>query len=233
MTPDPVLRVDAPRDVRALALVLHGGRARSTSAVRATNLTVVRMAPFANSLRHSGRGAGLAVARLRYVVRGWNGATQSPVGDVRWALAQLATRYPDIPVALVGHSMGGRAAIHSAGHPAVRAVVGLAPWIEAGDPYDQVAGRHVLVAHGSLDRMTNAAASAAWTRRAATVAASASYVSIQNDRHAMLRRAGLWHSLTSSYVLAVLCDIPPADTARGDVANLVSKVLAGDPSLVV
>lgn len=234
MTPEPTLDVQAPRaDVRAVALVLHGGRARSTSAVRPTNLTVLRMAPFAQSLRHAGRSSGLAVARLRYVVRGWNGATQSPVGDVQWALEELTSRYPDVPVALVGHSMGGRAAVYAAGHPAVRAVVGLAPWLEPGDPHEPVAGRHVLVAHGDLDRMTNAASSAAWTRRAATVAASAAYVSISNERHAMLRRASLWHALTATYVLAVVCGVPPSESGDGAAAGLVAKILAGDASLVV
>ena len=76
---------------------------------------------------------GLAVARLRYRVRGWNGADAAPVADAHWALDQLTARFPGVPIALVGHSMGGRAALYAAGHPAVRAVVGLAPWIEPGD----------------------------------------------------------------------------------------------------
>jgi pimeloyl-ACP methyl ester carboxylesterase len=230
----PALDVSDPRGaVRAVALVLHGGRAKSASPVRATQLAVVRMAPFATSLRRAGRDHGLAVARLRYLVRGWNGAKRSPVGDVEWALDQLAARHPGVPIALVGHSMGGRAAIYAAAHPAVEAVVGLAPWIEPGDPYEQVAGRHVLVAHGDLDRMTSAAGSAAWTEQARAVAASASYVSIHQERHAMLRRAGLWHSLTTSYVLAVLCEVRPEGTGDSLSANVITKVLAGQASLVV
>lgn len=234
MSAEPHLQVSPPDGpVRALALVLHGGRAKSTGPVRARNLAVVRMSPFATALRRAGAEHGLAVARLRYRVRGWNGAERSPVPDVEWALDQLAARYPDVTTALVGHSMGGRAAIYAAGHPAVHAVVGLAPWIEGGDPYAQVAGRHVLVAHGDHDRMTSARASAAWTRQAATVAASAGYVSVQRERHAMLRRAGLWHSLTSSYVLAVMCGVAPRGTGDGPAANVIAQVLAGQASLVV
>jgi hypothetical protein len=129
--------------------------------------------------------------------------------------------------------MGGRAAVYAAAHPAVRVVVGLAPWIEPGDPYSQVAGRHVLVVHGDLDRITSAAASASWTDRARAVATSAGYVTVRGARHAMLRRAGLWHALTTSYVLATLCGKPPPETDRSEAATVVSKILAGQASFVV
>lgn len=231
---DPVLDVvRPPGEVTAIALVLHGGRETSLATVRPTNLAVLRMAPFAGSLRRAGRGHGLAVARLRYLVRGWNGTARSPVADVEWALDRLAASFPTAPVALIGHSMGGRAAFHAAGHPAVRAVVGLAPWVERDDSVEPIAGRHLLVAHGQRDRITSPRGAAEWTRRAAAVAASASYVAISNERHAMLQRAGLWHSLTTAYVLAVLCDARPAGTDRSPGANVIGKVLAGNDSIVV
>lgn len=234
MTSEPALEITSPHgQARAVALVLHGGRAASTAPVRRGQLAVVRMAPFAASLRRAGHERGLAVARLRYLVRGWNGAARSPVPDVEWALDRLAERFPGAPIALVGHSMGGRAAVYAAAHPAVSTVVGLAPWIEPGDPYAQVAGRHVLVVHGELDRTTSPAASAAWTAQARTVAASASYVSIRRERHAMLRRAALWHAVATTYVLAALCDVGPDESAARPAANLVSKVLAGQASFVV
>ena len=234
VTGEPALSISVPPGgARAVALVLHGGRATSTGPVRPTQLAVLRMAPFANSLARAGARHGLAVARLRYLVRGWNGAARSPVPDVEWALDRIRDRLPGAPVALVGHSMGGRAGAYAAGHPGVRGLVGLAPWFEPGDPYEQTAGRHVRVVHGSRDRITSAKASAAWTRRAATVAASASYISVHGERHAMLHRAALWHSLTTSYVLAVLCDVAPAETDTSPAANVVAKVLAGDPSVVV
>jgi pimeloyl-ACP methyl ester carboxylesterase len=231
---NPHLAITPPGGtVRAVALVLHGGRARSRSPVRRTNLTVVRMTPFATSLRRAGADLGLAVGRLRYVVRGWNGAAQSPVADVRWALAQIAERYPATPVALVGHSMGGRAAIYAADAPSVRTVVGLAPWIEPDDPIEAVTGRDVLVVHGERDRITSPVNSAEWTLRARTVARSAAYVSVSGERHAMLHRAALWHAMASSYVLATLLGMPPAETAAAAGANVIGKVLAGDASLVV
>ena len=224
----PYFSVRAPHGgPQAIALVLHGGRERSDAPVRANQLAVVRMAPFVSGLSRAGRGRGLAVGRMRYVVRGWNGTAQAPVADVRWVLDELAGQYPDVPVALVGHSMGGRAAIYAADHPSVRVVVGLAPWIEPNDPYRPVAGCDVLVVHGDADRITSAKASAAWTRQAATVAASATYVSVRGDGHAMLRRARLWHELTADYVVAKML----GDDAAG--TGVVAKVLAGEPSLVV
>ena len=234
MTDAPFFAVEEPAgEVRAVALVLHGGRATSMSAVRAGQLAVLRMAPFGAALSRAGRDRGLAVARMRYLVRGWNGGERAPVADVRWVLDRLGDRYPDRPVALVGHSMGGRAAVYAAEHPAVRTVVGLAPWLEAGDPYEHVAGCDLLVAHGDRDRITSASASAEWTRRAATVAHRAGFVSVHGDGHAMLRRAGLWHGLATAFVLATVCGTAPEGTVTGEAANVVSKVLAGQARFVV
>lgn len=230
---DPVLTVDAgSAGARAVALVLHGGRSNGTGPVRPGQLAVLRMKPFATSLVSAGTRHGLAVARLRYTMRGWNGAQQSPVQDVRWAVDQLAERFGGVPVALVGHSMGGRAAMYAAGHEHVRAVVGLAPWMELGDPSAQLAGRRVLIAHGDRDRMTSAAASAAYAREAARVAESVGYVSIRHERHAMLRRARLWHEIATGYVLAVLCERPPNETVSAESANILVKALSGQASQV-
>ncbi|MEP7020739.1 MAG: alpha/beta hydrolase [Pseudonocardiales bacterium] len=234
MSSEPKLAVDMPSGpVRAIALVMHGGRSRGTGPVRASQLAVLRMVPIAQHLRHAGAEHGLAVARLRYIQRGWNGAARAPVGDARWALTELERRFPGVPVGLVGHSMGGRAALYVADYPTVQAVVALAPWIEQGDPVDQLAGRRVLIAHGALDRMTSPPASAAYARAAALVADSVSYISIQDDRHAMLRRARLWHELTTGFLLGVLCARPPDGTVAPETTNVLRQALAGYASLVV
>jgi pimeloyl-ACP methyl ester carboxylesterase len=234
VTARPILNVNTPKaDVRAVALVLHGGRAKGVTRVRAHQLAVLRMRPFSAALHGAGARVGLAVASLRYAVRGWNGKAQSPVADVRWALDRLAARFPDVPVALVGHSMGGRAAIYAAGAAAVRAVVGLAPWIEARDPWQQLAGRHVLVVHGDRDRVTSPPASAAYARHAAELAESAAYVSVHGEHHAMLRRPRLWHELCTGWVLARMCGIPPAAAVRGPTATLLERILAGEPAITV
>lgn len=232
--PAPALSVDLPDGpVRSVALVLHGGRARGTGRVRSRQLAVLRMVPFARAMARAGRADGLAVVRMRYVQRGWNGTAQAPVADTRWALTELERRFPDVPAALVGHSMGGRAALYAADHPSVEAVVALAPWLERDDPVNHLAGRRVLIAHGTGDRMTSPRASAEYARTAANVAASVSYISVQGERHAMVRRARVWHELATGFVLAVLCFREPDATERPRTANVLTKALAGQASLVV
>lgn len=234
VTAAPVLAVDPPDgQVRGVALLLHGGRSRGHGRVTARQLAVLRMLPFASSLRRAGRADGLAVARLRYRERGWNGEQRSPVADAQWALDELGRRFPDVPVALVGHSMGGRTAFYAAGHRNVDAVVGLAPWLEPGDPVEQLAGRRILIVHGSLDRMTSATESAAYARRAAGVARSVSYIGVKADAHAMLKRAAVWHELATGYVTGVLLARSPEETGDSQTANVLMKALAGEPSLVV
>jgi pimeloyl-ACP methyl ester carboxylesterase len=228
------LHVDTPRGtVRGIAVVLHGGRETSIAAVRAHQLAVLRMFPFAGALRRAGSRDGLAVARLQYGVRGWNGAQRAPVADVEQALAELSNRFPNVPIALVGHSMGGRAAIYAAGHENVRAVVCLAPWIEQRDPVRTLAGRRVLIAHGEFDRVTDPRASAAYARAAAAYAKSVSYVRVAQDRHAMLRRAPLWHRLTAGFVLGVLFARDPVGDPGVEPNRVVREALAGQPALVV
>jgi dienelactone hydrolase len=234
MTTAPALDIDRPPiTATAIALVLHGGRSQSMAPVSPRQGAVLRMLPFAWSLRRAGAAGGLVVARLRYTVRGWNDEARSPVADVLWALDQLAEEFPGTPVALVGHSMGGRAALYAAGHDSVQAIIGLAPWIEKGDPYDQLAGRRVLLAHGTGDRMTSARRSAAYAHDASSVAASAAFVSVTGDRHAMLRRAKVWHTLTTGFVLGALYGTSPGQTDSDDTANVVVRALAGQGSLVV
>jgi pimeloyl-ACP methyl ester carboxylesterase len=231
---EPSLRVSTPAaPTRAIALVLHGGRADSTAPTSARQLAVLRMAPFARSLRAGGSSDGLAVARLRYLVRGWNGDEHSPVADTEWALDELGRRFPGAPVAVVGHSMGGRAALYAAGHPGVVSIVALAPWIEREDPVEQLAGRRLLVVHGAHDRMTSARRSAGYARAAASVAASVSYVRVDAEAHAMLRRAALWHRLTTGFVLATLLDRSPPEPNTDPATKVLREALAGEPSLVV
>jgi hypothetical protein len=57
-------------------------------------------------------------------------------------------------------------------------------------------------------------------------------VTVHRERHAMMRRARLWHRLTTSYVLAVLAGVEPRG-ADAPTAHVVTQVLAGKPSLVV
>ncbi|TAM89663.1 MAG: alpha/beta hydrolase [Jatrophihabitans sp.] len=178
------------------------------------------MRPFATALLAAGAGRGLAVARLRNPVRGWNGELRSPVADAQSALAELRALFPGARVALIGHSMGGRTALHVADHPQVDVVVGLAPWIEDGDPVVTMTGRRLLVLHGDRDRTTSASAARHYVEDACAVAATAGFLTVRGSGHAMVRRARVWHRLVCEFVTgALLGDAGPPAVAQcmGDV----------------
>lgn len=105
---EPGLRVRSGHGpVTGVVLVLGGGRADSLARGSRRHLSYQRMRPFARTAARAAGPRGIAVWRLRYRVRGWNGDARDPVRDAFWALALAATRHPGAPVVLVGHSMGG------------------------------------------------------------------------------------------------------------------------------
>lgn len=191
----------AAGETRGVALVLHGGRANSYDAVRGTHLSPARMIPFARALQRGGGSDGLAVWTLRNRYRGWNGQDMSPVGDARWALSHISREHPGVPVYLLGHSMGGLTALCVADHPQVEAVAALAPWLDSSTPAGRVAGRRILIVHGTEDRWTSPANSLAYARRADGVAESVDYVALKGAGHFMFRRVGLWNSLANGFIL--------------------------------
>ncbi|MEU4522652.1 alpha/beta fold hydrolase [Amycolatopsis sp. NPDC024027] len=189
---------------RAVVLVLHGGAERGTGTVPPWKLAYVRMVPIARALHRAGRKDGVEVRLLRNRRYGWNAPAEDPVGDARWALDRIREDHPGLPVVLVGHSMGARVALRVADDPAVRGVCALAPWTPRGEPVDAVAGKSVLVVHGTRDRMTSPAESHAYAERAADVAARVARFEIANEGHAMLRRARVWTRLTVAFTLDLL-----------------------------
>lgn len=191
-------RPDSPS---AVVLVLHGGTDRSHLPTSWVNLAVVRMVPIAWAVARAGRGS-FAVARLKFTVRGWNGEEQSPVADTRWALDEVADAYPGVPIAVVGHSMGGRAALAVASDPRVLDVVGLAPWVVGGEGVRAHDGQKTLLIHGLSDRMTSAAASRQVVEALQARGLVASFVGLRSGDHAMLRRATTWDGLVGGYLRA-------------------------------
>ncbi len=183
--------------------MLHGGTGRSHLPTSWLNLAVVRMLPIAWAVARAGRGS-FAVARLKFTVRGWNGSEQSPVADTRWALDELSASHPGVPIAIVGHSMGGRAALAVAGDPRVVDVVGLAPWVEGGEGGQAHDAQKTLVIHALTDRMTSPAASRRVVEALQARGLVASFVGLRSGDHAMLRRATTWDGLVGGYLRASL-----------------------------
>lgn len=190
--------------VRAVALVLHGGAETGLAPVHPWGLAYLRMVPIARAVSAAAARHGVEVRLLRNRVRGWNAPQLHPVSDARHALERIRAQRPGVPVFLIGHSMGGRVALRVADDPAVTSVCALAPWTPIGEPVEPVRGRDVVLAHGTLDRITPPAESFAYARRAQSVAARLVRFELMSESHAMLLRAPAWHRLVRRFVLDAL-----------------------------
>lgn len=186
-----------------IVVVAHGGQSASLAPTAPAQPAVLRMIPVAAAIRHALQGSGAVVCRPRFAVRGWNGALASPVPDLHRILDELVSQYGPVPIVMIGHSMGGRAVLRCAGHPAVTAVAGLAPWLPPGEPAGQLAGRRVLLVHGTADHMTDPRETWAYARRARAVTDVAT-IEIPGGDHAMLRQAHRWHQIAADFAVSAL-----------------------------
>jgi dienelactone hydrolase len=210
-----------------VVLVLHGGRPDGRDSADGLRLPYLRMVPFGRAVARAGADLGVDVELLRYRYRGWNAPDLDPVQDARWAIAEARARHGrDVEVVLVGHSMGGRAALRVGDDPSVVGVVGLAPWIERDEPWRQIGprddgapGPYVLIAHGDRERMTDPRLSLWFAEQLATVSDRVARFDVHGDGHAMLRRAGEWHGLVAGFALACL-GLEPFDES---VANAMAE----------
>ncbi|MFF3287644.1 alpha/beta hydrolase [Streptomyces sp. NPDC003023] len=204
-TPVPALRLDRPAGpAKAAVLLLHGGRADALGPPPAVNLPAARMRPFARSIARATAEDGVALGRVRYGRRGWNGDRADAGRDALRALDELEAVAGAVPTVLVGHSMGGRAALHAARHPLVTAVIGLAPWCPAEEPVAHLAGTRVVLLHGGRDRVTDPRETWGFATRARAAGAEVHALSVPGGDHAMLRGAARWHMLTTELVVGLL-----------------------------
>jgi predicted esterase len=192
----------------AVVLLLHGGTTDSFSPVRAFDPSVLRIIPFGRSVIRAGN-ARIVLAALRYSVRGWNGDLESPLSDARWALDQIAERFGDLPIGLIGHSMGGRVALRVADHvggptSVVNSVAALAPWIPPGEPIPSMGHRRLLLAHGTADRITDPSQTFALAENLAADGVDVELVRFPGARHSMMFPAKPWHDLASDFMVRTL-----------------------------
>jgi pimeloyl-ACP methyl ester carboxylesterase len=195
-------------DARAVVLVLPGGDAVGNGRPSGRRAAAVR--PLARYVvRAAGPGAGLAAYVVRYRTRGWNGERADQAVDAAEAVEEVARRCgADVPVALVGVGVGARAALAAAGHPAVRAVVAVAPWLTAEgvehDPVRQLIGRRVMVVHGTYDRTTPPDLSFRLAERAKKVNPDVCRFEVHGGSHRLDRHRDDVAALTADFVLGAL-----------------------------
>lgn len=200
-------RRDVPGSPTGLILLLHGGREHGLGPVTGRSGSWWRSHAMMRQITRRAHRAGVSLWLLRYRRQGWNAGVQpepSPVPDARWALEQARRELAGVPVVLIGHSMGGRTAVAVADHPAVTGVVALAPWLPAGEPVAPLAGRRFAAAHGTLDKITSAARTEQFVRRAQDVATSAEFHDMGPVGHYMLRAIPRWNEFATTRALAFL-----------------------------
>ncbi|MEO6143001.1 MAG: alpha/beta fold hydrolase [Dermatophilaceae bacterium] len=215
----PHLRITGDNALaEAVVLLLHGGTPDSFVPVRALDPAVLRMLPFGRSVVRAG-GERIALATLRYAVRGWNGAQESPLPDTRWALDRIGERFGDLPIGLVGHSMGGRVALRVADHVSgsgsgngrgvVRSVAALAPWLPNGESAPSLDHQKLLLAHGTADRTTDPTRTFELASKLAADGIDVELVKFPGGRHSMLFPAGPWHDLVAGFMARTLLALEP------------------------
>jgi predicted esterase len=219
-----LLDVVVPSQPRGIVLVLHGGGSREDPAVSPWQPSVLRMVPVAHAV---GRAAGgqLAIFRLLNARRGWEPAG-SRVGDAVWALNRALERVgSDLPACLVGHSLGGRAALMAAGHPAVRSSVALAPWVEPSDLATAVDGRRILVIHGTKDRVARLERARQLAGTLSRQGAEVTFIEVRGGTHAMLAHRRHFDGLAAQFAALTLLGDAGGPTMR--------RVAAGERSLQI
>ena len=210
----------SPAEPQAVLLLLHGGQQHNTDAVKNRHASWWRMAALARSLRGFANQHDFSLSLLQHAQRGWNDLNDpSPVRDARAAIAELTQRHPGAPIVLVGHSMGGRTACRAADESGVVGVVGLAPWLPAGEPNASITGRHLRVMHGTKDRWTSAALSRSYVERSQGIAASATWTALPGAGHFMFSQSSAWKRfVTDSATDIVGVGSPHGRAAREDHA---------------
>jgi len=188
---------------RLAVLVLPGGTDFSYQRFSPLQSSALRMYPFTASIQ-ARFGPAVRVHQTGYRVKGWNGGQASPMPYARNALDQLKHRYPDTPVALIGHSMGGRIVANLGDDPVVTDILALAPWWQFADWRQIHDDARVLAIHGENDTLTRPRRTEKGINELIDRGVDARFISVPNGGHAMLDHTALWHGEAIRFVAHAL-----------------------------
>ncbi|MGW3986645.1 alpha/beta hydrolase [Streptomyces sp. NPDC004830] len=212
-----------PEAVSGAVLLLPGGEevsGRRPSPLLAT----ASVRALGRRLARAGREDGLATHVVHYRLRGWNGGEADLARDAAWAVDEVVRRYGDVPVCLVGLGMGGRAGLRTGGHEAVNSVVALAPWLPAEDvaappePVKHLAGRQVLIVHGTHDARTDPELSFRFAARAKKANRDVCRFEVHADGHGLTQYRDEVLALTEDFVMGALFGRPVSRPVRDALA---------------
>jgi len=202
--------------VVGVVLLAHGGKEHSHQPPRRRGGPVQRVRMIARAVAPRLAERGIAVHTMTFRYQGWNDDERAPVPDVRWAAGELAERY-GVPVVLAGHSLGGRAVVNAADAPGVVGVLGLAPWLPEAEPTAQLAGRRLLVAHGTQDRVTSPRSSFEYALRARAEGHDVARIVVPGSGHTLLARARDWNRLVLAFTHTCLVEADATPPRYADV----------------
>ncbi|MFF4502241.1 alpha/beta hydrolase [Streptomyces sp. NPDC001401] len=198
-----------PTAVSGVVLLLPGGdeeSARRPSPMLAT----ASVRALGRRLARAGRAEGLATHVVHYRYRGWNGSEAHLAQDASWAADEAVRRYGDVPVCLAGLGMGGRAALRAGGHEAVNSVLAMAPWLPEEDvaaspePVKQLAGRRVLIVHGTNDDVSDPELSFRLAARAKKANRDVCRFEVHSDGHGLHQYRSEVQALAEDFVMGAL-----------------------------
>lgn len=172
-------------------LVLPGGTDFSYRPFSPTQGSALRMYPFTASIQ-ARFGTRVRVKQAQYRVYGWNGGQASPMPYARAALDALAAENPDVPIAVIGHSMGGRIAAQLGDDERVTDILALAPWWQFADWRQIRDGVRVRAIHGEADTVTRARRTAKGIAELSARGLDADYLGIPGGGHPMLDHLAVW-----------------------------------------
>ena len=219
MTRPRLDHVAGPGDAREMVLIAHGGQEHSLEEPHDWRHALLRMWPLAQAAHRAAPRAQVGLLRYRY--RGWNGDEAHAAADLRQVLGALPAGVER--VALVGHSMGGRAVMSvlaDDGFPAAVGVLGLAPWLPVDEPAPRPRdGTLVVLAHGALDRTVDPRLTTAFARRAREAGVPLALFEAAGEEHALLARHGDWDALVRRFVRSSLGTARDEDLARAVSAD--------------
>lgn len=220
-----ILRHETGSAPRGVVLMLHGGgEDPEAHPVRHLHLGYARMRYLHWCVKKELASRGVSLWLVRNRLTSWNAPTEeggpAPVADARTGLEAIRSAHgEDVPVVLVGHSMGARAALHVVDDRMVVGMVGVAPWLPPEEPVDRLEDRHLAAAVSGADSEVDLPEVRAFVARAGLVARSAVFEQI-GDRgpgavaHGMGHTVGAWHGFIIHNAVRMISDDRTADQER-------------------